>query len=273
MASLLRTEWLKINKYPIFWLLIGLCILSYPGVNYIFLNIYHTISEKKSGAGQVFKMFIGNPFSFPEVWRTTAYFSSMVVFIPAVVVIMLITNEYTYRTNRQNIIDGWSRNQFILAKLLNVVLITIIFTILYTIVTIIIGNTNTSDINSSKWEQSSYIWLFALQTFSQLSIAFLVGLLVKKSFIAMAIFLFYSLVAEPIAVNLFKYKFLKNDMGQFFPLEISDRILPPPAFLSRFDESAYKASLEAVSTHTIYTLILIMVTWLINYIIYFKRDL
>jgi hypothetical protein len=62
-------------------------------------------------------------------------------------------------------------------------------------------------------------------------------------------------------------------MGQFFPLEISDRILPPPAFLSRFDESAYKASLEAVSTHTIYTLILIMVTWLINYIIYFKRDL
>ncbi len=30
--------------------------------------------------------------------------------------ILLITNEVQYRTHRQNIIDGWSRTNFILAK-------------------------------------------------------------------------------------------------------------------------------------------------------------
>ena len=40
MFSLVKTEWLKISRYPAFWLLTGLCILSYPGINYISLNIF-----------------------------------------------------------------------------------------------------------------------------------------------------------------------------------------------------------------------------------------
>jgi ABC-2 type transport system permease protein len=273
MGSLLKTEWLKIRNYPAFWLLIGLCILSYPGINYIFLNVYETIIQKKSTAGQVLGMLLGNPFAFPEVWRTTAYFSSWFIFIPSVVVIMLITNEYTYKTHRQNIIDGWNRSQFMLAKLIDVLLMVFLVTILYAIVAFIIGTSNTTDPTADKWNLVYHIWLFALQTFSQLSLAFMVGLIVRKSFIALGIFLFYTMVAEPIAVNLLKYKYLKNDIGRFFPFEISDRILPPPAFMGRIDEKAYQDSLDAVSRHVGYTLVLILLTWSINYWIYKKRDL
>ena len=272
MFSLVKTEWLKISRYPAFWLLTGLCILSYPGINYISLNIFKKIAKKESAAGQVISMFLGEPFTSPEVWRTTAYFSSWFIFIPAVLVIMLITNEYTYRTSRQNIIDGWSRQQFILAKMMDVLMVSVLVTLLYSIVALVIGITNTKEPSADIWGKSYHIFLFALQTFSQLSLAFMIGLLVRKSFIALAIFLFYAMVAEPIAVNFLRYD-VKNDLGRFFPFEISDRVLPPPAFMGMIDEKAYQLALDSVKYHTFYTVLLIVGTWSINYWIYTKRDL
>ena len=126
MISLIRTEWLKMKKYNAFWWIMGITALSYPGINYIFYMIYDNLVHKPSQAGQLAKMVIGNPFTFPEVWHTVAYASSVFVFIPAVVIIMFITNEYTFKTHRQNIIDGWSRSQFVTSKLIDVLLISLI---------------------------------------------------------------------------------------------------------------------------------------------------
>lgn len=272
MVHIAKTEWLKMKKYPAFWWVMGITALTYPGINYIFINVYQTITEKQSATGQVVKALIGNPFTFPEAWRTVAYFSSLFVFIPAIVIIMLITNEYTYKTNRQNIIDGWSRKDFMTGKLIDVAILSAIVTILYTLVALIIGLTNTTDPAAEKWKLVYYIGLFALQTFSQLSIAFLVGLLVRKSFIALAIFAFYFIILEPIAVNVLKYKY-KSDIGEFFPLKISHDLLPKPSFLGRIDEEAYKASLAAVNSHIVYTLILIILTWGFCFWLNNRRDL
>jgi len=120
MNNLIYTEWLKIKKYKAFWWLLGITALTYPGINYIFYNIYQEVMQSDSKAAQVAKMVIGSPFAFPEVWHTVAYGSSMFTFIPAVLIIMFITNEYTYKTHRQNVIDGWSRAQFLTSKMINV---------------------------------------------------------------------------------------------------------------------------------------------------------
>jgi len=45
--NLLKTEWLKIKKYPAFWGIIAITALSYPGINYIFLHVYQNLTEKK----------------------------------------------------------------------------------------------------------------------------------------------------------------------------------------------------------------------------------
>lgn len=269
MLSIAKTEWLKIKKYPAFWWVMGITALTYPGVNAMFLYIYRDITGKKSAPGQIAKAILGNPFSFPEAWRTVAYFSSLFVFIPAIVVIMLVTNEFSFKTNRQNIIDGWSRKDFMTGKLLDVLILTLIVTLLYSIVTLLMGNLNGG---SEQWKLSYYIALFLLQTFSQLSLAFLIGLVVRKSFLAIAIFAFYFIIVEPIAVNILHYKF-KSDMGEFFPLEISHRIIPKPAFIGKFDEAAYKIALDAVSSHVVYTLLITCLFWLLGFWLYNKRDL
>jgi ABC-2 type transport system permease protein len=272
MLTILQAEWLKIKKYNAFWWVMAITALTYPGINYMFYRIFLEITSNENQAGKLVKALLGNPFALPEAWRSVAYFSSLFVFIPAIVIIMLITNEYNYKTNRQNIIDGWSRKNFMTGKMIDVLILSALITVLYTLVALTMGLVNTTAGTLNRWSLVYYVGLFALQSFSQLSIAFLVGFLVRKSFIALAIFAFYFIIIEPIAVNLIKYK-LKSDAGRFFPLEISHRLLPKPAFFGRFDQKAYQATLDAVKYHVMYTLILIVLTWLLCFWINSKRDL
>ncbi|HET9825184.1 MAG TPA: ABC transporter permease [Chitinophagaceae bacterium] len=269
--NLLKTEWLKIRKYPAFWWIIGITALSYPGINFISYNGYQNLVHRKDQGGQIAKFILGNPFTFPEVWHTVAYFSSWFVFIPAVVVIMLVTNEYTYKTNRQNIIDGWSRNEFMVSKLIDVLIVTLLISLLCWIVAIAIGIINSNGSSSDKWSLSYYAGLFALQTFSQLSLAFLVGFLVRKAFIALGIFIFYFIVLENIAFQTLKY--YHYEFRQFLPLAISNRLIPQPAFFAKFDQAAYNRALSYVNPHILYTVILSTIIWLICFRVNNKRDL
>ena len=271
MKNLINTEWLKIKKYKAFWWMSGIIMLSYPGINYMFYNVYRELTTKSTEGGEMAKMLLGNPFAFPEVWHTAAFFSSWFVFIPSVIVIMFITNEYTYKTHRQNIIDGWSRKQFMTSKMIDVMIISLLITLVYFLVALIIGLINNNSSDGVVWEKSKYIALFALQTFSQLSIAFLIAFLVRKAFIALGIFIFYFLILENILVALAKFK--ANDIGRFLPIETADRMIPMPAFLARLDQDAYDASLAAQNTHVVYTLILVTLTWALCYRINSRRDL
>ncbi len=271
MNNLIRTEWLKIRKYKAFWWVLGVTALSYPGINYIFHDAYQHIITRPGNAARVAQMLIGNPFSFPEAWHTVAYFSSWFVFIPAVVVIMLITNEYTYKTHRQNVIDGWSRSEFMTSKMIDVLLVSLLITILYIAVCIVTGFTNADASSGNMTEMSYYTGLFALQTFSQLSLAFLIGFLLRKAFIALGIFIFYFLILENILVGLAKWK--ANDIGEFLPLEISDRLIPVPAFLGRIDKESYDHALASINIHILYTVILTSLIWWICFRINNRRDL
>lgn len=271
MTSLLKTEWLKIKKYPAFWWMTAIVALTYPGINYLFYRGYEgMVNGQNQKAAMVAKMIMGNPFTFPEVWHTAAYASSIFVFIPSIVVIMFITNEYTYKTHRQNIIDGWSRNQFLLSKLIDVLIVSLLTTAVFFIIALIIGYININDGSGKVWEQSHYTVLFFLETFSQLSIAFLIAFLTRKAFIALGVFIFYK-IFEKILMLIALFNF--NDIGRFFPLEISNRLIPAPAFWGRVDPDGYKKSIDLIGQHVVLSLVVLMITWLICFRINKRRDL
>lgn len=274
MLSLIKIEWLKIKKYPAFWWMLGIVALTYPSINLMFLKVYEDITKGKD-MGAIAKMLLGNPYAFPETWHTVAFFSSFFIILPAILVIMLVTNEYNYRTHRQNIIDGWSRKDFITSKLCDVLIVTSIITLSYCIVAIGYGSYTDSKTFYRWSEQLQYIPLFFLQTFAQLSIAFLLGYLIKKAFIALGVFLFYYLILENIAVSWFKYQ-VKNDIGRFFPFEASDRLIPVPAFIGNFGQdmkAGYQKALDAIPMHIGLTIVITVIIWVICYRVHSKRDL
>ncbi len=273
MLSLIKIEWLKIKKYPAFWWMLGIVTLTYPGVSMIayYGYIESTSSKENMAASAMAKMLLGNPFAFPETWHTIAYLSSFFILLPSILVIMMVTNEYTFRTHRQNIIDGWSRKQFITSKLCDVAIVAAMITLVYTIVAGLFG-IYADDTMLYRWNsQLQYILLFFLQTFAQLSIAFLLAYLLKKAFIALGIFLFYYLIIENIAVNYARFKL--DDIGRYLPFEISDRLLPVPAFFRGIDKTGYDRAISIIPTHVALTVVLTTVVWLLCYRVHKKRDL
>jgi ABC-2 type transport system permease protein len=271
MKTLIFTEWLKMRKYNAFWWILGITAVSYPGINYIFYAAFQDITSQPGQASTYAKMALGNPFSFPEVWHSVAFFSSLFVFIPAVVVIMFISNEYSFKTHRQNIIDGWSRDRFISSKLMDVLMITLLITILYFLVALIAGLINQERLIKNTWGQAYYTGLFALQTFAQLSIAFLIGFLVRKAFLALGIFLFYYIVLENLLVGWLSWK--KVAAASYFPLEISDRLIPKPGFWYLTNPSAYQKDLDAVPLHILLSVLLTAFIWFFCYWLNRRRDL
>ncbi len=269
MSSLIKTEWLKIKKYPAFWWMLGIVALSYPAMNYVIYENGYKDQLASKKMGPILQM-LPNPFTFPDAWQTVAFISSLFVFLPAIVVIMFITNEYTFKTHRQNIIDGWSRNQFMMSKMIDVAIISVIVTILYTITAFVIGSINSGNAHGNFWEGTKYIGLFFLQLFSQLSIALFLALMVRKAFMALGIFLFYYFPLEPILVHLAKD--WARGMGEYLPLEISDRLIPYPRWFVR-EESEWKDMLVQSNMHILYTVLLLVVTWGICFWVNKKRDL
>jgi ABC-2 type transport system permease protein len=277
MFSLIQIEWLKIKKYPAFWAMLIIVLLTYPAANLMFYNVYLDITTQK-GTQMLAKMFLGNPFAFPETWHTVAYISSFFVILPSILVIMLVTNEYQYKTQRQNVIDGWTRRQFMASKLIDVFIVSAITTLLYTLVAIGFSIYADTFDPTKMWEQSYYIGLFFIQTFAQLSIAFLLGYLIKKAFIALGIFLFYYLIVENIATGYIRMKAEKigGDLGRYLPFEISDRMIVAPAFIGRFGKdikTAYEKSLSEVPSQIALSLLLTTAIWMLCFFLHRKKDL
>lgn len=274
MISLIKIEWLKLKKYPAFWWMLAIVLLTYPSINLMFSAIFDSMSRGKGMESQLAKILLGNPFAFPEVWHSVAYFSSWFIVIPSILVIMIIANEYTYKTNRQNIIDGWTRNEFVTSKLFDVLIIAGFTSLAYFFVALGFGLSYSSEFEKSRWtEQLFYLPLFLLQSFAQLSIAFLLGFVIKRSFIALGIFLFYSVLVEPLTVQYLTYGAKLPKLATFFPLEISDKLIPPAAFMGKFNEESYKQSIVDINYHVLYTIVLTTAIWWLCYKLYSKKDL
>jgi ABC-2 type transport system permease protein len=232
MLKLLRIEWMKVKNYRTFWILLAITIFSIPAFNYMFYNLMNNSFPKVKG-----KSIFGSPFAFPDVWQTISWNSSLLFLIPAILIITLTTNEFTYKTHRQNIIDGWTRGQFIGVKLFEILLLSILATgvvILTALAFGFIGNKVPDGV--SAWKESRFAAFFFVQMLSYSLIAFLLSIFIKRAGLAMGLFFIYMIV-ENIIVGVLRGKYNMNGVD-YLPEEVTDRLIPQPylkAILSQQD--------------------------------------
>ncbi len=220
MLKLLRVEWMKVKNYRTFWVLLAITIAIIPACSYGAYNLMNNSFPKVNG-----KSILGSPFAFPDVWQTVSWNSTLTFIIPAILIITLTTNEFTYKTHRQNIIDGWSRGQFIGVKLIEVGLISLLSTVVVMLTALGVGYFgNKVPDGLSVWEGFRFIPFYFVQMLSFTMIAFLLGLLIKRAGLAISIFLMYMLV-EDIVVLVFRGHYKMNGM-EYLPEEVTDRLIP-----------------------------------------------
>lgn len=222
MKSLLAIEWMKMRRYRTFWILIGFYALLLPLWNYgIGQGVLKIGGDDKNGGINL----LSQAYAFSSVWQNLGFWVSIFVLFLSIMVIILTTNEYQFRTNRQNVIDGWSRLQFYHAKW-QVVLMLTVFTVVYTFVVGFGLGMYYGDISGFPGSivHLAYTGLLALNYYG---FALLLALLFKRSGLAIAFFFLYNMIIESLASGLINWT-TKTKYGNLLPLQASDELLPFP---------------------------------------------
>ena len=221
MLHLLKVEWLKIKNYKAFWVLFILYLISIFTINYI--GWY--IEQRTIAAAPTAQVIIGNPYAFPNVWQTVGWFSSWLLYFPGMIIIMLMVNEFNFKTHRQNIIDGWSRGQFLGVKIAFAVLLALLITVINIITAIFFGSISSGDFSSEGMENIGYIFL---QAIAYIFFALMLAVLFRRSGLAIIIFFLYGLIFEWVITALATYNFHWAPYSYFLPLQASDVLIPIP---------------------------------------------
>lgn len=114
IRAIVLNEWIKIRRRPAFLVAFFTFVVL---LGLMFGQAF--VREIQRGAGR---------FTLPGSWdEILTELAPLTLFFGATVLILLVTSEFAWRTARQNVIDGMSREQWFAAKLLLVPVTAILF--------------------------------------------------------------------------------------------------------------------------------------------------
>ena len=218
MKKLFKIELVKVLNYSSFKVILILHFLLFLLV--IFISTQFEISVP----GFTMK----NLFQFPYVWESFAWIASWFNLLLAILLIVLVGNEYSYKTFRQQVITGLSRNDLILGKSIVIVIVAVYGVLLVLFTSTIFGLVFTKGLSLSILFEKSYILIvYFIQAIGYMTLGFLITLLFRNTALSIVMFLLYFLLIEPIIRLLFP-----RDVRLYFPVKIISNLTPRPEFLT-----------------------------------------
>lgn len=230
MQQLLKTEWFKIKNYTAFKVLSIFFLVGVVLTNYIVYVFNKNVVENVNAVGMMGSF---NPYSFENTWQTTSYATGFLLMLPALLIIILVTNEYTYKTSRQNVIDGWSRREFIEVKIMMALIISIISTLMVILTALVFALFSQTDFSLNS---VSHVGFFFLKALSYNMIAVLIAVLIKRTGFAIGLYFIYLGTENIISqlLDVWSMKIRKDhdidlgSMGDYLPMNASDGLLTFP---------------------------------------------
>ncbi len=170
-------------------------------------------------------------FNFPFIWHFNTYIAAILKFFLLLVIVSMTANEYSYKTIKQNLIDGLSKKEFILSKFYMVVVFSAISTLFVFFVSLILGSIY-SDFTelSIVFTDLQYLVAYFFKLTAFFSFGLFLGLVVRKSAYAIgAMFIWF-------LFELYMYFSSTQDLSEsaskyvsyFFPLQSMSDLIPNP---------------------------------------------
>jgi ABC-type transport system involved in multi-copper enzyme maturation permease subunit len=214
MKRLLHIEWLKVSSYRSFYVFTGiyavLIFFTYFGVN-SFLNL-----------GPLFD--VNSVYKFPNVWYFVSYVSSWFSPILSLLMILLVCNEFAFRTLRQHIIDGLSREELLTSKLLMAAILSVYAGCLALISGLLFGLTKGGIPTSADFfSETTYLLRTIWSSFGMMTAAILIALLVRRSALSVLVFILFYWIIEPLVGRIWL-----NEIYPYFPLNSLDEFISSP---------------------------------------------
>jgi len=176
-------------------------------------------------------------FNFPYIWHLNTFFAAFFKVFLAIIIVSMTANEYSYKTIKQNLIDGLSKKEFLLSKVYMAGVFSLISTAFIFFISLILGLVY-SDYNELGiiFSDLSFILAFFVKLFSFFSFCLFAGVLVKKSAYALGFMviwqMFEGFIRGMIRWKLFDEATTDTIMG-FFPLNSMWNLIKQP--FTRFE--------------------------------------
>lgn len=172
-------------------------------------------------------------FNFPYIWHFNTYIAAILKFFLAIVIVSMMANEYSYGTLKQNLIDGMSKQEFVLSKFLTVVVFAAASTLFVFLMSLILGYSFSSYTELSiVFSDLEYLIAYFVKLLGFFSFCLFLGILVKRSAFAIG-FLFVWNIIEGITKGILNFKLFPegktaDNIMQFFPLESMGNLIVEP---------------------------------------------
>lgn len=224
MKHLLTLEWMKVRRYRTFWVLFTLFVISMFGISFIWWYFNQQLTATGDFTANAVSTMIFGSFRFPGVFNTLTQISNWLLYFPGFVIIFHTTNEYTFKTHRQNIIDGLEREEFIKAKLGFAFILAIICTIIVFFSCLFFGMISGG--GTITGEAIAYIGYFFIQSCIYILFALLLALLLRRAALAVGIYFIYGILFD-FLFALWISKSTDSIIGFYLmPLQVSDQLIP-----------------------------------------------
>ncbi len=234
MLHLLKIDLKKLTSYRTFWVICGLYFLTLGTSTASGMEFLKWLARTIEGFGQEINIDRIPLYHFPDIWMNLAFFSGLFKIVLAIMVVISITNEYSYRTLRQNIIDGMSRWEFLLSKILTNFLLATMSLAMVFIITLVTGLIYTPNLTGMKiFTDMEFFFTYFLEVFAFLSYALMIGVLVQRAGLAIVLLLLSHMIEIIIKENIDEYV---PWLIQFFPMESISNLVPMPFARYAFQE-------------------------------------
>ena len=212
MLRLLRIEFLKIKTYKTFWGFLGiyaLLILLFSG-------------SSNSGSSDPTQLI----FSFPYVWENLAQRASYFNVLLGILTILLISNEFTFKTFRQNVIDGLSRDEAVTAKFIFIIAIALACVLFLLLYGLIRGFTSGHfDHVGQIFEQTHFLLKLFVQIAGYMGIAAVLAFLFRKAALTIVVYLIYMVALERLL-----YLRIPDEIQRYLPVHVLSSLVPDNFF-------------------------------------------
>lgn len=203
-------------------------------VYFILITFIALIASIEFSFGEVnFRVADQGIFNFPFIWHFNTWVAALLKLFLAIVIVSMMSNEYSHRTLKQNLIDGLSKKEFVISKFLTVLLFSLISTIFVFIVSLILGLVF-SDFTEIGiiFSDMQYLLAYFIKLMGFFSFCLFLGVLVKRSAFALGFLLIWYFI-ESISYWLMRGIFFRGtdtaDMiVQYFPLESMANLIKEP---------------------------------------------
>ncbi len=224
MIKLLHIELRKILPYKMFWIMTGVYLLS---LIFFFYGLPSLIDyfSLRSNAPEV-KLLKNFLYNFPDIWQNLSWAASLRFFIKiflGMIMIILVTNEYSYLTIRNNIINGLSRTDFLMGKIYLALLFAIAATFIILVTGLILGMIYSSTVTTTAlFSKMPFLLGYFVEIVAFLMFSIMVGILVKRTGFAIGLLFVY-----PIIELIIQQK-VPESIQPFLPVNAINHVLRTP---------------------------------------------